>query len=607
MTKLTRRLFLNTIMVVVVGSAGGCESSCKSGAPDAVELTGDGSHGEMTVGVVPPGKGACSAGRIYIASQNPNLLMRKLINPDNGPYDVAPPATDPLQNLTAFDNQLARLTNGDLLLLWLGGTTAPLSTAAREAQGGINTLPPWWDNWNVIDNQAVLKEKALFPNGRKGYRAALLLWRFSAAECKWSATPIALDAGEVSGSSGQGSSLGYCAQLAPKFAGFDRPELYVDPWGVNPNDSSKQRIYVSTACARCLEPPCPALAGQALDDDNMQVFSSLDSGVTWDSGRRLFAPQPVAMTSTAPNGRLFMFNVNAGDPNGKANIYWADPSGKGFLGSPKGPFDIAYTPVDENGEFIKDPSDPEPDPNKKKPLKLLPNWLPSNVVGVEQPGAPPLTLARAGDNSTLAVYPAIEFAAGSVKPIKRQVAVVVWVVATSENDPPLVIPIKLIRAQAEAGSVLLASFIEDDRRDAPSATSMLYWLETTSQPLADTKTGMLARYMLFTNGITPSEEKLLSDPSGWQVKNTSDAAKLAWFGDYMKGGFYFFDGALNFVAIWPQVAQVGSPAEPNNLNTQAYMRIITLQPPPPAPPPKPEGMKGVRRAAGPSIGPGGKS
>jgi hypothetical protein len=163
-----------------------------------------------------------------------------------------------------------------------------------------------------IDIPAVTDAKNKHP-GRNGFRSAHLLWYFPAANCQWSTSPTAVDSGELSTILPSGLlQRGYCAQLAPGLAGFDRPELYVDPWGVNPSDPSKQRIYVSTFCGRCKHPPCAVMQG-ALDDDNVQVYTSLDSGATWKAGMRLDPPQPMAMTSTPPNGRLFMFQIENGD------------------------------------------------------------------------------------------------------------------------------------------------------------------------------------------------------------------------------------------------------------------------------------------------------
>jgi hypothetical protein len=564
-------------------------------------VTGSGTkHGEATVGAIAPGSGStCSEGRIYVATGGHNLLMRKLANPGAGPFfNETFPAAGPSQSSSgSSDNQMARLANGDLLLLWQGNTTATLSDGST---------PDWWNNWlvetkwddpatkedhSLVDVPGVLKvlTEPQHLNGRQGFRSAHLLWRFSAATCQWSG-PTAVDSGELSTTFRNGLlQRGYCAQLAPGLAGFDRPELYVDPWGVNSND--KQRIYVSTFCGRCKKPPCPSNQGLPLDDDNVQLYTSLDSGATWKPGIRLNPPQPMAMTSTPPNGRLFMFQlVDDGDDPG-AKIYWVDPNTDGTPGPVQGPWDVTYMPVDtKTNKNLPDPKDPS------KPLRLLPGFVAETDVGVARGTKKAIALARTGNNAVLAVYPTVEEVTIGSSTISRQVAAVVWVVTKGTNDCPTVVPMKVIRAQDPKGSVIFATFIEDDRSDAKNATSMLYWLETTSQPASGTNTGMLARYMLFTNGIFPGKEELLSTSGGWQVKN---ADPIAWLGDYMKGGFYFHDGKLNFVAVWPQVSQTGTPPQPNNGQTQPYVRIISLQPPGSAAVPAAEEMPGAKKAPGP--------
>ncbi|HEX7770935.1 MAG TPA: hypothetical protein VF435_00865, partial [Pyrinomonadaceae bacterium] len=59
----------------------------------------------------------------------------------------------------------------------------------------------------------------------------------------------------------------------------------------------------------------------------------------------------------------------------------------------------------------------------------------------------------------------------------------------------------------------------------------------------------LQKYLTF-HGPAPKTETYLSDPTGWQSKNTTVYKAM---GDYMKGGYYFHNGTMNFVAVWPQV------------------------------------------------------
>jgi hypothetical protein len=152
------------------------------------------------------------------------------------------------------------------------------------------------------------------------------------------------------------------------------------------------------------------------------------------------------------------------------------------------------------------------------------------------------------------------------KIITRQIACVVWVLTKGKDQEPLVLPLKVIRSQAPDGSVLLPTFIQDDRPNAGVRTSMLYWLETASRPESDSEpVKMLARYVVF-QGIIPDTEKVLSDAAGWEMNNRT---RYKAIGDYMKGSFYAVNDTLNFVAIWPQVP----PTVVAKNRTQVYARI----------------------------------
>src|SRR6185295_10371236 len=132
MSRIGKRTILKTTLLFVFVAVGSCKSSCKntpttSPVSAPFELTSNGGHGEMTLGVVAPTTGPCSDGRIIVASGNPQLLVRNLLSPGSGPFGAPRPATGPSQSSAGWtDNQIARLANGDLLLLWLGQTTAQL-------------------------------------------------------------------------------------------------------------------------------------------------------------------------------------------------------------------------------------------------------------------------------------------------------------------------------------------------------------------------------------------------------------------------------------------------------------------------------------------------
>ena len=230
-------------------------------------------------------------------------------------------------------------------------------------------------------------------------------------------------------------------------------------------------------------------------------------------------------------------------------------------------YTLPPTPYTQGCDLLPDPNDPQ------KRIRHLPNWLDGKSVGVEHAGAATLSLARAGNNSVLAVYPAVEKAITGLGPVTRQIAVVVWVTTNVPDGKPWVVPLKVIRAESEHGSVLLPTLIEDDRKDVLGATTLMYWIETKTNPsMSLLTTNMVAKSMFFTNGIVPGEPQLLSEAGGW----TSNNSVRAWLGDYMKGSFYADSDGLHFVAAWPQIKLTGDPNSPTT-QTQAYVRIITRQ------------------------------
>jgi hypothetical protein len=76
-----------------------------------------------------------------------------------------------------------------------------------------------------------------------------------------------LDSGVASALDANGTPQpGYCSQAAPGVGGFDRPELYADPFGVGANGN--QRIFFRcavhepmTILPKCLSLPMQVLRG----------------------------------------------------------------------------------------------------------------------------------------------------------------------------------------------------------------------------------------------------------------------------------------------------------------------------------------------------------
>jgi hypothetical protein len=581
MTKQSNRIIRSTTLLVIVLTLAGCKNACDvtekpSPTPAATQLTGSGnSYVEITAAAsAPTGSGPCKDGMILVSAGNgtQQLLMGHLQSPLPASFDLAgwngttwqkrgtgpidPPPTGSTEAPEGSDSQTARLANGDLLLMWNGSTQSPLPNSSSL---------DWWNDWGTPGNVILEGLKPRFPTGqRDGYRAAQVIWRYSCAQGKWLETRM-LDGGPAQGLDKAGQlKPGHCVKGSPWYRGFDRPELYVDPWGVN---ASEQRIYVSTRCSR------------PDDDDSTQVFMSPDTGVTWNpSGVRLGPGTPVVMTTTF-NGRLLMLQPSGNIPA----LHWSDDNGAS-LSSPAGGYDVTYVIAN-----------PKPDEQARYEL----SQLAGDVTGVGHSNAYTLSLGRTGSNAALAVYPSVEKVKVNDKMIQRQVAAVVWVVTKGKDEPPIVVPIKIIRAQAPEGSVLMPSLIQDDRPDSNIRTNLIYWLETVSPPAnATDPVKMLARYMTFT-GVVANAEQLLSDAAGWEMNNRTPYKAM---GDYMKGSFYAHNGNMNFVAVWPQVP----PTVATKDKTQVYARIITLVQGDGKEPPQPETMPGSGKAPQASPSPTGK-
>jgi hypothetical protein len=504
--------------------------------PMPIELTAtakDGGDVETATGVVPPRKG-CDDGRIVVTSGSEfRLISRPLANAGPGPFEMSWPDQAPY-SLAGWDNQLARLANGDLLLLHSGSSRVPIAGP-----------PSWWEDWFGQDNN---------PGGhRDGLRSALVLWRASCGGPGSFSLAGAIDAGTVGASDpNRAVAVGYCAQGWPGNGGFDRPDLYVDPWGVDPQDTTKQRVFVSVRCNR-------------FDDDSMVVFVSNDSGASWQpSTIRLPGWESVAMTSTA-SGRFYMFQCNGETPT----LYYSDDHGK-TLATQAG-YDVSF----------KDASG----------VAAQCTWPPGPAIGAGQPGVTPATMVPIAENAVLIGYPSTEPATDAAgNSFTREVEEIVLVITS--NQDPIVLPLLTVRAAGPRGSVLQATLVGDEQ---PAAThvAMLYWAETDDLPL-DAMVTMHARYIMFFNALDWDGPHLLGSEAGWLETRTGSQSR----GDYMRGAFFYTKGDLlnpgghlNFAATWPESSQlhgriltVGQPPRQLPLSAAA-MKNAQVAPQAPAPSP----------------------
>jgi hypothetical protein len=116
---------------------------------------------------------------------------------------------------------------------------------------------------------------------------------------------------------------------------------------------------------------------------------------------------------------------------------------------------------------------------------------------------------------------------------------------------PKVELIRIIEAEDSANSCTHAAFVQDDRVEwNPSRSknfTMLYWIERSMDV---TKPESLRYKVIYGNGEELHAENL-SVAGG--ARKTFD---LAAIGHYMAGGFYYWGGTVNFIGQWVEPGQI---------------------------------------------------
>src|SRR4029077_49381 len=114
---------------------------------------------------------------------------------------------------------------------------------------------------------------------------------------------------------------------------------------------------------------------------------------------------------------------------------------------------------------------------------------------------------------------------------------------------PVVAPVRTIRAEDPRDySVMYFTFIDPDYIDMPakvrSNTSVLYWIEAPRVGLGSPHYAI--RYMVFEGDFNTTSPSYLSVQDG----HPEVWSKRQDLGDYMRGGFFWKDYMLNYVAQW---------------------------------------------------------
>jgi hypothetical protein len=454
---------------------------------------------ETAAGMVPPRPGCPQGSLVLFGGNQHSVFARPLLDP--AASSVAwKPVTGTTARPSGWDGQLQRLINGDLLVLFNSESSDPVPAGSQ---------PSWWNQWFA-------PAPADRPAVRNGFRHVEMLWRTSCGvdAASWEPPMVNFDTALLKGTDPKGiAQAGYCGKKAPGLGGLDRPQLAVDPWGVDPNDPRRQRIFLASMCDRG-------------DDSSVQVWTSNDTGKTWPTaGWRLPVAGMTALTAVA-SGRLFVLQC---DPNGTVKVYWSDDHGK----SKAGEMDITQPGL---------------------PCAALQ----SSEAGVSQPDVNEESLARIGPDSVVATYPSVETV--STKPFlqKRQVYPVVRIGPGPDGKLRSYTP-TILRAMDATGSVLQAQLVEEDRQIAADRTAVLFWLETSA--LAPNIVpgfpgrNLKARALMirdFGPGTAASPMISFDVSDGTWFWATTENQGL---GDFTKGGFAVDEyGVSHFVLSWPEVA-----------------------------------------------------
>ncbi|TFH38019.1 MAG: hypothetical protein E4G99_00690 [Anaerolineales bacterium] len=451
------------------------------------------SYAEIASAVIPAGtNSACPKGRAFIVAADnnfPGILLADLDQSGKTINVTALPQSTfsitPEDKFSSADILISTIPNGGLLVVLQGGTVA-----------SISPKPVWWDAYS--------KDSKTDPQWTDGHRGALHLWRSYDCGSSWQRLSD-IDSASTDILSGK------CAfpqadkkTGGPRRGGFDREELYMDPW--------TGRLFLTSGCMG-------GGYGAYAKFHAGVVFTSEDNGNTWSLVKdTLTRAMPIVMSSVA-SGRLYLLHCaqSATYPDDyPATLYWIDPPWESIEGG----VEILHGVSGSSGSICE----------------LLPEGTLS--VNATQARVIPPSLSRIYSNAQgdalRIVFPALVNG--------RQVARVVNVLVRPD-DTVVAVPVHSIQADDPAGDIIHANFVETDRFQlkAEINTSMLYWLESNGSGQ------LFARYALVEDGgkwWPPGDLSVLGGArDAW--KPTGD-----FLGDYMKGSFFFQNQNLGFLGAW---------------------------------------------------------
>jgi hypothetical protein len=439
---------------------------------------------ENTAKVVLPST-AAPKGKIVLNLGSPRpdagLVSRDLLDAADN-FAVSATATkfayplDPATQTSATDNQIIRLQDGSLLASKNGYTWSDLSPK-----------PEWFDTGSFQYGSSLSSPRA---------RNAVYLFRSTDAGQSWTLWSL-IDAA-VAADGKYGWPQPNKGPTGFGIGGFDRTELYQDPWSGD--------IYVSGHG----DGGPYTLGSKTTSNHAGLIFRSQDNGKSWGTFQVLDGSAPYVMTSTPDHG-LIVFHIR----NNVPTFYYEE---NGTMSAAK---DVTAS-------------------DGTNPLA----WGEDTEVDDVLRGLHPC-LSRIGkygsqDRAWIA-YP-------TLNPSGRQTYVVATVAFGGTADPTVTLIENVTAEDPTTTSAAMGAFVYDDLVDPddqnthPSCT-VFYWVDTPPKTSTD-KNKLLARYQVFHSGT--------SFPPGYLSVSGGNKRYFArvGIGDYFSGGYFWLGNKLNFLAQW---------------------------------------------------------
>jgi hypothetical protein len=462
--------------------------------------------GENTMKAIPPrrnpycwntGAAVMSLGQTLSASAFGGLLSRPLYQSNGATLDVSTlsspvawPNLTAQEAMTSTDNQIIHMSDGSLVVAHITKTWAPMNPA------------PSWANTLVSYGG---------PSQVAGARNELLLEKSVDCGKTWQRFGT-LDAGLVAGGA-YGSPQTQKGTPPPWVGGWDRPELYADPFS--------SWLFASTD------------ADHGTTSDGLILGASTGNSTSspnassWQVIATLPAGAPYVMTTT-PNRRFYAFSCATGSPT---LYYSTNPNDPTSLSSAVDLHYVnSYVPVCGR------------DPNTDLAIN----------------GTPNIAIARANSTSSPSAVQVMFEAVGY-----NGLQVIATATVTINDATPSNVTVTwggLIYPADNQHSAVFATVIEPDYVDTPgylntnkTLPSVLYWLETTttSNGNSDPAPNVCVRYEVLGSGIV--------NPGPYPLNRTNGSPacfpinKGTWLGDYMTGAFMWDKHRLSFIAQWPEL------------------------------------------------------